>query len=310
MKFEKKTLPGEIQQFLMIGGIAQAYEVSIKIGEWLEENPKPDVNTLLCAAHYAWACAELTELDDDIIGFGEEAIGLLEKVLLLEPANEEALKQKSKLRKKVKKAKREQQEILEWEKQDIDEMSKGGLSELAFYYFEKATKDPEFAEKGYRYYQKLYEYDLLEEELPQDSLYHFATMAYCKYYSEGYDAAKNLIEKTLDWKLDQKFKIYDFKITDVWMIQLNHLATLDDFPAFRESFQRWNKTMKAIRPDEEPSSFDYRNLTPVVKWLIARKTGVDILNYILTNCYPFLLRKKIDLDDHELVLKTIPEQLN
>nr|WP_294858838.1 hypothetical protein [uncultured Fluviicola sp.] len=308
MKFEKKTLPTEIQQFLLIGGISQAYVVSTKIGEWLEQNPNPDMNTLLCAAHYAWACAELTELDDDIIGFGEEAIGLLEKALLLEANNEEALKQKVKLQKKIKKAKREQKEILEWEKQDIHEMSRGGLSELAFYYFERATKNQEFAEKGYRYYKKLFEYDQLEEELPQDSLYHFATMAYCKYYSEGYDAAKELIEKTLDWKLNQKFKIYDFKITTVWVIQLNHLAGKDDFPAFRESFQKWYETMKAIRSDEEPYSFDHQNLTPVVKWLIAKKTGVDILNYILTNCFPFLIRKKIDLSNYEEVLKAIQEK--
>jgi hypothetical protein len=309
MKFDKKTLPKEIQQFLMIGGIAQAYEVSTKINEWLEAYPNPDVNTLLCAAHYAWACAELTELEDDIIGFGEEAIELLDQVLKLEPSNEEALKQKTKLQKKVKKAKREQLEILEWEKQDIHEMSKGGLTELAFYYFEKATQNPEFAEKGFRYYQKIWEYDLLEEELPRDSLYHFATMAYCKYYSEGYGAAKELIEKTLDWKLTERYKIYDFKITDVWVIELNHLAAQDDFQAFQESFQKWYKTMKAIRSDEEPYSFDHRNLTPVVKWLIAKKTGVDILNYILTNCYPFLLRKKIDLNDHEAVLKAIQEKL-
>lgn len=310
MKFDKKSLPKEIREFLAIGGIAQAYKVSTKISEWLEEYPNPDVNTLLCAAHFAWACAELTELDDDIVDFGEESIGLLDKVLFLEPTNEEALKWKTKLLKKVKKAKREQEEILEWEKQDMDKISKGGLDELAFYYFEKATKNPEFAEKGFRYYQKIWDYDQLEEELPRDSLYHFATMAYCKYYAEGYEAAKELIEKTLEWKLTEKYKIYDFKVTDVWMIQLNYLANQDDFPAFEESFHHWYKTMKAIRLDEEPYSFDHRNLTPIVKWLIERKTGVDILNYILTNCYPFLIRKKIDLDNHELVLKAIQEKLS
>jgi tetratricopeptide (TPR) repeat protein len=309
MKFDQKILPKEIQQFLTIGGIAQAYTVSTKMSEWLGEHSNPDANILLCAAHYAWACAELTELEDDIIGFGEEAIELLERVLNLDPSNEEALKWKTKLQKKIKKAKREQQEILEWEKQDIDEMSKDGLGELGFYYFERATKNSGFAEKGYRYYQKLFEYDQLEEELPRDSLYHFATMAFCKYYSQGYEAAKELIEKTLAWKLTDRYKIYDFKITDVWMIQLNQLALQDDFLAFEQSFHRWYKTMKAIRSDEEPYSFDYRNLTPVVKWLIAKKTGVDILNYILTNCYPFLIRKKIDLDNHELVLKAIEEKL-
>ncbi len=308
MKFDKKRLPKEITAFLEIDGIAQAYSISLKINEWLDQNPNPDANTLICAAHFTWACAELTELDDDIIGFGEETIELLEKVLLIDPRNEEALKNKAKLEKKIKKAKKEREAILEWEKESLEVMDRNILGELAFYYFEKATKNPEFAEKGYRYYQKIYEYDLLEDELPQDALYHVATMAYCKYYAEGYDAAKELIGQTLNWELDDKFKIYDFKVTDVWMIQLNHLAIRNDFEAFRESFRNWYKTMKEIKPDEEPSSYDYRILTPIVEWLIIEGIGVDILNYILSNCFPVLTSKNVDLNNYELVLNMIRQK--
>lgn len=308
MKFDKKGLPKEITAFLKIEGIAQAYTISLRINEWLDKNPNPDVNTLICAAHFSWACAELTELDDDIIGFGEEAIELLGKVLLMNPENEEALKNKAKLEKKVKKAKKEREAILEWEKDDIEEMDKDVLSELAFYYFEKAEKSPEFAEKGYRYYQKIYEHDLLEAELPQDALYHFATMTYCKYYAEGYDAAKELIRQTLDWELDEKFKIYDSKVTDVWMIQLNHLAIQNDFEAFREYFQSWYKTMKEVKPDEEPNSYDYHMLVPIVEWLIVEGIGIDILNYILKNCFPVLTSKNVDLNDYELVLNRIRQK--
>jgi len=305
MKFDKKKLPEEITELLKIDGVAQAYTISLKLNEWLEENSNPDVNTLLCAAHFTWACAELTELDDDVIGFGEETISLLEKALLLDPGNEEALKNKSKLEKKVKKARKEQEAILEWEKGDLEDMDKDVLSELAFYYFGKADRNPEFAEKGYRYYQKIYEYDLLENELPQDALYHFASMAYCKYYAEGYESARELVEKTLDWKLDDKYKLYDYKLTDVWVLQWRYLADIDDYAAFEKSFRRWYETMKRVKPDEEPNSFDHRNLTPIVQWLVNEKKGTNVLNYILKNCYPSLVRNKIDLTNYGEILKII-----
>ncbi len=308
MKFDKKTLPKEITEFLKIDGVAQAYTISLKINEWLHKNPNPDSNVLICAVHFTWACAELTELDDDIIGFGEEAVELLEKAQLIDSKNEEALKNKVKLEKRIKRAKKEHEAILEWEKENIEKINRDVLSELAFYYFEKAERSPEFAEKGYRYYQKKYEYDLLEDELPQEALYNFATMAYCKYYSEGYEAAKELIEQTLAWKLNDKFKIYDFKLTDVWMIQLNHFAIRNDFEAFRESFQNWYKTMKEVKPDEEPTSSDYRILTPIVEWLITEGIGIDTLNYILKNCFPILTAKKADLNNYGLVLDMIRQK--
>ncbi|WP_300663893.1 hypothetical protein [Fluviicola sp.] len=308
MKFDRKSLPQELKILLDSKGIAQAYSISTTISEWLEVHPDPDMNTLLCAAHYAWECARLTELDDDIIDFGEEAIGLLERVLILDPRHEEALKQKSKIQKKVKKAQRGREEVLRWEQKGFHETNRGVLDEVAFYYFEKATKNPEFAAKGYRYYQQIYAYDLLEAELPRDALYHFATMAYCKFYAEGYEAAKALIEKTLAWELNEKYKIYDFKVTDVWVIEWSQLANQDNFQAFEASFRRWYEKMKAISPDKEPDSFDYSNLNPVVKWLMTKPEGKIVLQYILEHCYPFLAKKKIDLNNYPLVLETIEQR--
>ena len=302
MKFDAKKLAPELQSIIRSGNTTE-YAISAAIEQWIVNHSPADVNTLLCWAHYEWRCASLTDFEEDIIDFGGAMLSILSRVLETDPENEEALKYRLKISKKIKKATKDRDAILKYEKSDLAEMSMPVIQELAFYYFCRATLKKEYAGKAYRYYRKLYEEEMLKPEPSRERVYYLSSMAYGNYFSEGYESTQPLIEQLLAWDLSGPYDIYDFKITSAFWMKLKHHADCDDLPGFKATFESWIAKLKAAVPQQAPYTTDTALLNPVAKWLLTKENTNAFLNYMLKECYGFLSKSALTNEDKAIMFE-------
>lgn len=308
ISFDKAQLPNEVKSVLQ--SKSSIYAQSTALAQHVGAVRQPTVHTLLCAANLEMACAEMTELEEDIVDFGNAAIEWLNKALAIEPENDAIRKYIPAIRKKIKKAEKSANEILAYEKENLDDMP--GLSyvkELAFYYYSRCRKSREFADKGYAAYKYIYDKEKADSPDSPELLYYWHALAMCKFTAYGYNASKTEIEQLIDWKLTPESWCYRESITDAYWIRLFHCSEVNDLEAFRTLYAEWYSKMVPLEKAGKPYLAMPDLLNPISRWLLLQEGTEECLAYILENGYRFFDKRVLD-EGHFEVMELIEKRLN
>lgn len=313
MKFNKKGLP---QDLLAIINSNQDHGVTSRaIEKWMHANVTTDVNVYLCWAHYEWLCPLYTDFDEDYISHGEATIKILNLALTIDGENVEILKNKTAVEKRIKKAQKSIDALFKYDKLDIYSLDLSFANELAYQHTLRAHNgDAISAGKAYKLYERLYKEKpdvYVDSEYANvvykgNNLLYLTHMACAKYLEAGYVAAADLIQKVLEWKVVADTKEHSHFITEIYWIELLHLAEQNDLPGFQKLFQQWTNVETFTG---ELPVFTYTYLVnPVTEWLLKQGTKQE-LNYILEHCYGVISSTALSVNDKQL-MKAIESKLD
>ncbi|MFN8315276.1 MAG: hypothetical protein U0T32_02370 [Chitinophagales bacterium] len=305
MKFNKKGFPKDL---ITIIDANQDHRITSRaIEEWINAHPTKDVNVYLCWAHFEWLCPLYTELDEDYIADGASTLKILDLALSIDPENAEALKNKVAVEKRMKKAQKSIDALFKYDKMDIYKLDIGFVAELAYQHTLRAHNgDKISAGKAYKIYERLYKEkpDVFTHSensnviFTGNNLLYLTHMACAKYLESGYEAAEVMIHQVLNWKVAADKKAHSHFITEVYWIELLHLAEQDNFMAFQQLFQEW--TGMETYTGQVPSCTYTYLVNPVTDWLLKQFAKQE-LKYILEHNYGGISSTVLTAKDKQLM---------
>ena len=305
--FDQAQLPGEAKSILQ--SKSSVYARSTSLRQFVESLEQPEIHLLLCLANLEMACAEATGFEEDIIDFGTTALEWLNRALEIEPGNESIGKYIHSIRKKIKRAEKSANEILSYEKEDLDEIADiSYVEELAFYYYSRRKKSVEFAKKGHAIC--LYVYHKKRADSPDlpELLYYWHALTICKFTAYGYNGSEAEVEQLINWQLTRETMCYRESITDAYWIKLLNYSEVDDISSFRKLYTEWYDRMTPLEKSGKPYLALLEVLNPISRWLLKQADANIYLAYIFENGYNFF-NKSILGEEHLEVMERIRERL-
>lgn len=286
------------------------YKKAINIKKHIEKNKLKDVNAFLCLASLEWQCGKITEFDEDIIDFGNDALNWLNKALGLDSSNEKIKKVILSVEKAISKSKKRYEKeikyIQEAEKQSIETLKNDPyLSEVAFFYYSRCEKSIENAKKGFTYYSYLYEREYNKNNNGESLLYYWHALTHCKLQYQTINETKNELDKLKFWNQSTGQHVYNDLISNGFWYELSYFADKNNLNEFTNLFNQWVKKMDEIAPNNEFLSYPSELFIPVCNWLLTKKDIDEILNKICSKIqYDYLP------DDQEIMIDRIKDKIN
>ena len=309
MKINRAKLSKEVLNILKEN--TNVYSQSSSLEKHLEKSNAINIYEIFCLVNLELACAKVTEFEEDIIDFGNNAIIWLNKALLIEPNNTEVKSEIITIQKKIRKAEKSVRAILDYEKENLDDMPNiDYVKELAFYYYSRCERSITFASKGYKCYKYIYEKEL--DKNSTNSLYLWHALTECKYVAQGYNSAIIEIEKLIMWELKPDDLSYSSFVTDGYWMKLHHCCETNDIDAFQKLYSEWYNKMipiemefcaRLIPPveDNKPHITKLNIINPITKWLLQNKNTDLQLKYILENGYLVLSKNLLGNEEKEII---------